>query len=237
MPVSIFADLSAALADDVRLYPMDLPGQGAIPPPEDCRALDDWADACLDAAPQCATWLGWSLGGLIALAAALRAPERVESVVLLAATPRFVVADDWPRAMDASTFDAFRASLDEAPAATLARFAALEVKGAAAARTHLRQLRQMLAEAPDASPEALAIGLDLLRDTDLRAALRALDRPSLWLFGELDGLVPVGVADAIVGLCPSAQVERIRGAAHVPMLSHPVPCADLVHGFMRSDRG
>jgi pimeloyl-[acyl-carrier protein] methyl ester esterase len=114
----------------------------------------------------------------------------------------------------------------------LQRFLALQVKGSEAARETLRQLRQELAERPAPDPAALALGLDLLRDADLRARLPELACPSLWLFGERDTLVPAAVASSIAALLPQARVQAIPRAAHAPFLSHPAATTAALLSFL-----
>jgi len=211
---------------------IDLPGHGhsAFQPKLD--TLWSWADACLDAAPERAVWLGWSLGGLVALAAALRAPKRVAGLVLLTATPRFVRAADWTPAMEETTLDQFHAGLAQDPKGTLERFLALQVRGSDAARETLRTLKQELAQRPEPNPDALSLGLDLLRDEDLRGPLPDIPCPALWLFGSHDALVPQGVAERVELLMPGARTHIIQHAAHAPHLSHPQETSEVIRAFI-----
>ncbi len=211
---------------------IELPGHGHSPFPPALDSLWRWADACLEAAPEQAAWLGWSLGGLIALAAALRAPKRVTGLILLTATPRFVQAADWTPAMPETTLDQFHAGLTADPTATLARFLALQVRGSTSARETLRTLRDELASRPEPDPSALALGLNLLRDEDLRGRLPDIRCPALWLFGSHDTLVPARVAERIELLMPNAQTRIIAGAAHAPHLSHPDATAQAISAFL-----
>ena len=230
MNAAVWEGLPASLVGGT--IPIELPGHGSCPLPETATDLAAWADTCLAAAPERAVWLGWSLGGLVALAAALRVPRRVAGLILMTATPRFIQAPDWPAAMAEKALGQFHDGLLVDPAGTLDRFLALQVRGSAAARETLRTLRRELAarQAPD--PRALALGLDLLRDGDVRPRLAELACPSLWLFGSHDTLVPAAVAPAVAALLPAARVEVIRGAAHAPFLSHPEETTALIDGFL-----
>jgi len=136
-------------------------------------------------------------GGLIALEVALKAPERFRVLILLTATPRFVRVPDWPAATDADVLARFHDGLLADPTGTLERFLALQVMGSEAARDNLRTLRRELAHRPEPVPAALALGLDLLRDTDLRGRIGALACPTLWLFGRRDTLVPAATGEGI----------------------------------------
>lgn len=232
MNAAVWEGLPAAVCAGRRVSCIEIPGHGASSFEPGQNGLPAWADACLDSAPARAVWIGWSLGGLVALEAALRAPGRVAALVLITATPRFVQADDWPAATPAGTFAGFRDALLADPAATLDRFLALQVRGSDAARETLRTLRRELALRPTADPKALAAGLRLLREGDLRDRLSGLAGPILWLFGERDTLVPVAAAEAIAALAPTARHALVHGAGHAPFLSHPQETAGVLAAFL-----
>lgn len=216
------------LGDGFRLHPIELPGHGEAPFDSAWRDLPDWADAVLAQAPERAVWLGWSLGGLVALQAALQDGRRkseprrgrIGALILVGATPRFVQSVDWRAAMAEHTFALFHGGLIADPRQTLQRFLALQVRGSEQERDTLRRLRAGIAERPLPQPEALRTGLDLLRDEDLRARLADIRVPTLWLFGERDTLVPPDVANRIALLMPEATCRPIPGAGHAPLLSH-----------------
>ncbi len=72
-----------------------------------------WLDE-LDARLSADCWLGgWSLGGMLAGALAARRGARCPGLVTLASTACFVARADWPSAMAADTFAAFRAGAAE----------------------------------------------------------------------------------------------------------------------------
>lgn len=221
MNAAVWEVLPAVLTAAWRQWRLELPGHGASPFEPRHDGLESWTDACLAAAPERAVWIGWSLGGLIALEAALKAPERVRALILLTATPRFIRAPDWPAAVEIGTLAQFHAALLADPAGTLDRFLALQVRGSKSARDNLRTLRRELAQRPAPLPAALALGLDLLRNTDLREGIGALACPTLWLFGGRDTLVPAAMSADIARLLPRAHCQVIEGAAHAPFLSHP----------------
>lgn len=231
MNAAVWEPLLAHLQRRARVTVLELPGHGASAPLE-ASGLQAWVAVCAAAAPPAAIWLGWSLGGQIALQMALQHPERVTGLFLLATTPRFVQADDWPSAMPAAVFAQFSGLLVTDPVATLQRFLALQVKGAEHAHDTLRLLRAEIAARPPASPAGLTQGLALLLQTDLRAAMGALCCPSAWIFGARDTLVPVTAAAAVTGLLPQAQIAVVAGAGHAPFLSHPAECLAVLDDFL-----
>jgi pimeloyl-[acyl-carrier protein] methyl ester esterase len=170
---------------------------------------------------------------MIALEAALRAPERIRALILLTATPRFVRAPDWPAAMGAGVLAQFHEGLRSDPAGTLDRFLILQVMGSEAAREALRTLRREIAQRPAPSAVALEIGLNLLRDSDLRERIGCLACPTLWLFGQRDSLVPAAASEGIATLLPGARRCVIAGAAHAPFLSHPKETGGEIASFLQ----
>jgi pimeloyl-[acyl-carrier protein] methyl ester esterase len=233
MSAAVWGGLPADLTLGHRLTAIELPGHGHSPMDRCWTGLGDWVSACLRAAPERAVWVGWSLGGLLAVTAALRDEKRIAALVQITATPRFVSAPDWPAAMDRNTLDRFHEGLLDDPAATLQRFLALQVRGSDAGRETLRSLRRELAGRPQPDPVALATGLDLLRESDLRDRLPDLPCPSLWLFGERDTLVPAAAAArGVAELLPTARVGIIRGAAHAPFFSHPAETVAEILSFL-----
>lgn len=231
MHSSVWQDFAAELAGSRRVTLIDLPGHGDSPFAGQ-QALSAWADACLEVAPPSAVWLGWSLGSLVALQAALQAPQRVAGVLVLAGMPRFVQGDEWPHAMAPRTLDLFIQTLGEDHTRTLERFLALQMLGGDLAQQNLRRLKGRLRERPEPHPEALERGLDLLKQADLRQRLGELGCPTAWLYGDRDTLAPAAAADLLEHWLPDFSCAVIRGAAHAPFLSHPVQTHRTVARFL-----
>ncbi len=236
MNSAIWKTFTEHLGTGVRLTCIDLPGHGLSPFTPAWRSLDAWAEACLRVAPPGALWVGWSLGAMLSLAAARRAPASVSGVVSIAGTPRFVQTDQWPHAVAVGTLGQFNTSLREDYRNTMMRFLALQVQGGADARTTLRQLREGLAKRPEPNPEALDVGLGLLRRSDLRREIQDFRCPCLWLLGERDTLVPAAVAEDLRTLQPTSRVQVIRRAAHAPFLSRAAATAAPIREFLNDSR-
>jgi pimeloyl-[acyl-carrier protein] methyl ester esterase len=220
MNAAAWGEFAATLAERRPVYRIELPGHGRSAW-GGAQGLAEWAAAVRASVPPGAVWLGWSLGVSVALQAALDDPAGVRGVVLMAGTPRFVQDAEWPHAMAPAVLEQFTANLLADPGSTLARFLALQVRGAEDASATLRALKAGLRAVPAAQPQALLAGLALLRDTDLRPRLAALRPPALWLLGARDTLVPAAMGRELAHWLPGPRVEVLDGAGHAPFLSHP----------------
>lgn len=223
----IFAPLVDALGGRYRLHLVDLPGHGYNRLDSTPLALDVLA-ARIAARVPAALWLGWSLGGLVALQAAARGDCGVRGLLMLCASPRFVAAPDWPHAVPMQVFCDFGDSLTRDYHGTIERFLALEAHGADHMREELRCLRERVFAHGEPDPRALSEGLLLLEHSDLRAGLPTLSIPSLWLAGRRDRLIDRRAMQQAAELVPRAQYTCIDGAAHAPFLTHAAVVAAAI---------
>lgn len=230
----VFDDIVPALLERFRVTVVDLPGMGQSPLPNDPYTLDFLADQVAAVMPARAHLLGWSLGGLVALRLALDHPDRVQSVVTVATTPRFTAADDWPAAMKPDIFNAFEHMCREDYEGTLVRFLALNCKGAESMRQDVARLKEILYFCGLPAHRALREGLAILRDTDLRGDLAALDMPLHMIFGARDNIVPAAAMAAVEPLLNErGDTALIEQVAHVPFLSAPDTFTRAVYDFYR----
>ncbi len=223
MGPGVFADWRAWLEPDHAVHCPDLADSWGAPDGDrqDNRQGDPLgaiAARVADGLDRPAHWVGWSLGGLIALAAARRMPAAVTRVTLVAASPRMAAAPDWP-GIDPPALARFRRDLRGDPLATHDRFLALQARGSQGARSVLRTLRRGVAADGLPSIDVLLSGLDLLMRSDLRSDLDALSCPIDAVLGDCDALVPVAVAAHLEALAVPTRI--IPGAGHAPFISHP----------------
>jgi pimeloyl-[acyl-carrier protein] methyl ester esterase len=224
----IWGDLPARLAMHFRVTTLDLPGHGRSREVNSDLSLATLTERVAELCPAAAIWLGWSLGGLIALNAALRHPQKVAKLVLVGATPKFVQAPDWPHAMPREVFADFAGGFAQDYRATLLRFLSLQVGGDDSARALLKQLRSEMFAHGEPQPAALAAGLAILEQTDLRARLAEIRVPALVVHGSHDRLAPPAAGAYLGAQLPNARFLRIDGAGHAPFLSHAALLAEAV---------
>jgi pimeloyl-[acyl-carrier protein] methyl ester esterase len=213
MHSGVWSTVLPQLQQRFRVTLVDLPGHG-----HSDYSAQDWVEQCLAVAPPRASWLGWSLGGLLAMQAACRQPQRVTNLVCVAASPCFCQRPDWPEAMASTTLAGFAGQLQQDWQTTVNHFIALQMHGVDGAREHVRALNGQLLGAHNPDTNALLHGLRLLRDMDVRDCLDRLEVPAGFILGGKDRLVPPQLATALPA---QVTVATLSAAGHAPFISHP----------------
>ncbi|WP_460457297.1 pimeloyl-ACP methyl ester esterase BioH [Arenimonas alkanexedens] len=231
MHAGIFAPLVARLERDFTLHLLDLPGHGRSADTGLPLQLAAAAAAVAEVVPPRALWLGWSLGGLVALQQAATHPETLRGLVMLAASPRFVRGQDWAAGMDAAVFRSFASELGRDYRGTLDRFLMLEAQGSDHVREELKLLRAEVFAHGEPSADVLCEGLALLENSDLRAALPALAMPSLWIAGRRDRLVSPAAMQAAADAAPKGHFVQVASGGHAPFLTHADEVAEALVDF------
>jgi len=175
--------------------------------------------------------VGWSMGGFVAQRLALRAPARVERLVLLSTDPGGATAvapepEAWARLLDHSGSAREQAtrliSLLFPPALAPAideQFGAI----VALARSGL-------------DPQALAAQEAAMVAWHLEEQPRPSDGaapPALIAHGSEDVVIPPANAAALAARWPGARVELFGGGGHAFMAQEPLRLADLIAAFAR----
>lgn len=235
MHSGVWRETLAALRGEFRVNLVDLPGHGInhdVPLGEDLYAT---ADLLLAELPP-ASWIGWSLGGLITMAAALSRPERIHKMVLVATTPSFIRRDEWPCGMEASIMQAFTTGLEVDLAGTLRRFLALQTIGSDTARATLQRLRSTAFGDHPPAKSALQGGLHLLHSSNLVPRLRGCNVPALFFGGSEDRLVNPQALHLAAASMPCAAVQIINGAGHAPFITQPKNFVESLRGFLGKEK-
>jgi pimeloyl-[acyl-carrier protein] methyl ester esterase len=232
MHSAVWHELADLLAENFTLHLVDLPGHGQSDWQQGDLELDVLLTKLAEIVPKNAIYLGWSLGGLISIAFANQYPDRVSKLILMAATPRFVQADDWPHAVEQKVFELFADNLDENQSETLQRFLILQARGSEKSRETIRELSEQLAATTPPNSQALQQGLSLLIETDLRQQLTELDCPVQMIVGDRDTLIPSDMISAMQQYKPDIDSVLLSGAGHAPFISQPHDCHQAIERFI-----
>ena len=243
MNLRVFDALRENLQRDFQTIAVDLPGHGrsawhaavpAVPgaPAAQLEALDSLLQPLLATLPHDSTLVGWSLGGQLALRAAMLAPERVARLVLIATTPRLLRADDWPHGVDAALLTGMRARVHVDSQAMVDEFLELQLRGSRNAVPLLHSLRTTLRLHGVALAPALQSGLEVLAHTDLRPLLSQVPQPALVVGGQYDRITHPRAAEALAHSLNNARYHEFARSAHAPFLSHADEFTALLRDFI-----
>ena len=216
-----------------RAVAWDMPGYGRSAPlePYGFKGLAESAAALIEtlapvtgAAPL--TLVGHGMGGMVALELALRRPELVRQLLLVATAPAVQPGDGYSHhAEQALAWLAEGRSMGEIADLLLPR---LVGSGALPAGVQLATVCQ--AEVHAATWRR---ALQALAQFDRRPALGQLHLPTLLVAGEQDRVTPPallqGMADAIAG----ARCVTLPHTGHLPHLERPDDFDELLLGFLR----
>ncbi|MDB5592040.1 3-oxoadipate enol-lactonase [Enterovirga sp.] len=220
---------AAALSNAFAILRFDARGHGGSDPDGGPATIADFVDdaiAVLDAAGcERAHFIGLSLGGLVAQAAAVQAPDRILSIVVCATAAAFRPATMWDQRATAvlqTGIDPFVAPSGERWFTPAFRQAHPEtVEGA------LGMLRRT-------DPASYAACCRVLRDTDLRPALPALNVPTLTIAGANDPSTPPAQLAEIAALVKGARSVVLPDAAHMLAIEQPEATTREIRAFVQS---
>lgn len=233
--VRVWDGLVEELRDRFRMIAVDLPGHGRSPwsPGRNTPAEQAWLlHSTLTPISNRYSLLGWSLGGQIALDLAAAMPAQIAKLVLVATTPRFTAAPDWPYGMKADAIAKMATQLREDYQQTVRDFLDLQVRGSLEGASVIEQLRKALFVHGEAKPEALETGLVTLATSDLRPTLPHVRTPTLVIAGQNDRITAPGASRALAEALPDARYVEMRRAAHTPFLSHRKEFATILERFL-----
>jgi pimeloyl-ACP methyl ester carboxylesterase len=215
------------LAERYTVIGPDYPGTGGTPRATEPLTLDGLADALVEAADGVETFAiaGYSLGGPVAIRAAVRHPDRVTAMVLTASfakpSARMLLATrTWRRLLDAgdphrlATFLA----LIGAGASFLDRLASEELEAT---------LDGIAATVPPGTPDHV----DLVESVDVSADLARLDVPTLVISTTEDQLATPFHHRQLADGIPGAKFAEIA-TGHLPFTEGPQEWLGLIRSFL-----
>ena len=224
---TFLAPVAAELSRRYTVLLADQRGHGQSPTSSAPNGLDDYADdihallANLAFAP--AATIGFSFGGMVAQALALRHPEDVAALVPCACpstlTPqaRTIAAE---RAAEAE-----RGGMSAMVEATLARWFTEKFRSSGAAEPTRKRL---LSDDPKGWAEAWRA----IARIDALPRLAAVRVPALCIAGEKDVASPPAMLRAIAGAIPGARYAELPGAPHMLFIEQPQATAREILGFL-----
>jgi pimeloyl-ACP methyl ester carboxylesterase len=217
------------LAERHKVIAFDLPGFGVSEKPDARYTLDAMTDrvrALLKGIAGPVILVGHSMGGEIALNAALADPKRIEALVLIAP----------------AGFDVGLAGMADSMTERRARLIAIwEAARSSILPLHdpewLGEPRDRRDYDPTFDPAYRASTSAVLEQFDFEAIGRratGYGRPVLLIWGSADPVVPVRVADSVRAVLSCTRLEVLDRAFHRPQVERPDTVAALIEQFVAS---
>ena len=235
---SNFAELAPMLAERSRVLIPELPGHGGSAPLPAAPSLDPYAERVRLVAERegmlPAVLVGHSLGGLVALRLAMRAPEAVRGVVLAGAAG-IASATRWA-AFWLTVFGYLKLGRKVAPhrdrfaRGSLLRYIPFGHWGASDPPALSPRAVDGFLAGPALHTDTISAGRALVRD-DPRLDLEQVHCPTLVLWGARDRQVPVDDAFEYARRL-RAPLRTIADCGHLLVGERPDVCAEAVRDFL-----
>ena len=194
------------------------------------KLADDTAHVIETLGIERASVMGWSMGGFIAQAFALKYADRINKLVLLSTDPGGIEAlltspDVWSKLIDTSG-----TPNDQARRLLFLLFPT------DVAKSVYRLFGDMVAAArAQLSPELLnrqAAAMDAWHRNGVASQLRNLSLPVLIATGTEDVVIPPSNALKLVNAIPGAWLAQFPHGGHAFMEQYPLALADLINSFL-----
>lgn len=200
-----------ALAVRYHVTALDMPGHGDSAVRAGVTSVSDYTDAVLAALEGPALVVGHSMGAMIALDLAVRAPDRVKGVVALNAV--FERSPEAARAVQARAAELDGDTVAD-PTGALARwFGTDDTPERAACHDWLCSVTQAGYKA--------AYTAFAHNPGPRRADLAHLSCPALFMTGALEPNSTPAMSEAMAALAPKGRAIIVPGAAHMMPMTHP----------------
>ncbi|MFF9029190.1 bifunctional 3-oxoadipate enol-lactonase/4-carboxymuconolactone decarboxylase PcaDC [Streptomyces iakyrus] len=205
-----------------RVFRFDLPGHGGAPayPAGSVSDLTTRLLATLEGlGVQRFGYAGCALGGAVGIELALRHPERLASLALIAASPRFGTADEFrQRGVIVRTN-----GLDPIARSAPERWF---TGGFAAAQPAITEWAVQMVRTTD--PGCYIASCEALASFDVRPELGRVGVPTLVLVGSDDQVTGPAEARTLVAGIPDARLAVVPGASHLVPVEQPGAVTDLL---------
>ncbi|GGV35770.1 4-carboxymuconolactone decarboxylase [Streptomyces griseoflavus] len=205
-----------------RVFRFDMPGHGGAPahPAGSVADLTARLLATLDGlGVQRFGYAGCALGGAIGIELALRRPERLASLAVIAASPRFGTADEFRRRGVIVRTNGLDPIARSAPERWF-------TGGFAAAQPAITEWAVQMVRTTD--PGCYIAACEALASFDVRAELGSVGVPTLVLVGSEDQVTGPAEARTLVAGVPDARLAVVPGASHLVPVEQPAAVTDLL---------
>lgn len=222
----IFQTMIDNLKSDFKITAIDLPGFGENETfqVDADNPIKSISEAIFKSVPEHAIWIGWSLGGFIALWVSIFYPKKIKAFIAISSTPRFIQTKDW-FGVSRLFFNQFKHGLEKNYMKTMSDFLVLQSMPNKD-RQFIHFLKKFVNNQPISFITIKRV-LTILEKGDLRQDLHKIQCPSLFVIGEKDPLVS--------SKNKKIKTVQIADAGHMPFLTHPDLFIKIIKEFLENN--
>lgn len=237
MSSAVWGPLTGHLAMRCRAFAPDMPGHGRTGACPGEGGITSWGQSLVSFFEQlglCRAFLvGWSMGGMAAIAAFPLLKKYLAGVVLMNSSPCFVARPDFSHALPLHSVRGMEVRLRRAPERALSDFRGLMfADGELCDPLVQEQVAEVLASVARPDAAAALEGLASLAGLDLRPFLPRIDLPTLVVAGEGDPVCPPSASHWMAERLQNARCTLMSGAGHAPHLTMSASMAGVLFDFM-----
>jgi 2-succinyl-6-hydroxy-2,4-cyclohexadiene-1-carboxylate synthase len=233
-----WGEFGELLGREFRCVAVDIVGHGQSDAPADLvhyrmeQTVRDVVAAAGAAGAARAPWLGYSMGGRLAIAVALREPAAATALIIIGASPGLATEAERAsrRAADEALADRIERDGIEAFVDSWESLPLWASQTTLPEAVRAAQRAGRLANRPVGLANSLR-GMGTGAQPSFHEAIRALALPFLALAGELDEKY-ADIARAMAAAAPLGRFEIVPGAGHAAQLEAPAPTAAAVLHFL-----
>lgn len=224
----IWQEVAPAFADRFRVVVYDKRGHGLSDAPPAPYSVDEHTSDLLALLDRLgigrASLVGLSVGGMIAQRAAVRAPDRVQALVLCCTAAKIGTPQLWAERISAVEAGGIEPIAEN----VLQRWFTPDFRETR--KDDLAGWRNMLVRIP---AHGYAGTCAAIRDADLTGDAGSIAAPTLCVAGDQDGSTPPDVVRGTAGLIPGARFELIEGCGHIPCVEKPALLTHLIQRHLQ----
>jgi pimeloyl-[acyl-carrier protein] methyl ester esterase len=241
MSSAVWSNQYDELTPLLRLIAPDLRGHGRSRGVSEHLDFDTFADDIVDLCQQLklshTVLVGWSMGGQIALHSYAQLADRLARLVLVAATPRFIAAADFPYGLTPSEGSGMRLKLQRNTQRALDGFhTRMFAEGDVEAPGATSHVQQQLSAIPLPYASSAVDSLDALVAADMRHVLSSIAVPTLIVNGDCDRICLPQASRYLKDHIHGAEQVVFPHCGHAPFLTHSHQFNAELTQFIRSVR-
>lgn len=225
--IDVWAAQVPILASRYRLVRFDLPGHGASEPPVAPLTMTDLANLVAEIADELDvprfSYAGVSIGGMIGMALAVAAPERLRQLVLVCTSAYLPPPEGWIERAAVVRLEGPQAVADTVVGRWFTE---------AYRRSNPADVARFRAMIASTDPEGYATCCEAIAAMDQRDALASVATPTLVIVGRDDPSTPPEHGEAIAHAIPGARATVLDNAAHLANVERAAEVTALMTEFL-----